>query len=98
MNNVSAQEIFDMAPMTFPMTHIHHLPDGTPLPMVTRYPIADWKEKGEPYMTSVGWAKLSVAIARNNTALLGDLFNCAHELLRNAGGETSPSVGVRQNV
>ena len=67
MNSASAQEVFDLAPMTLPMTHTHHLPDGAPLPMVARYPVADWKEKGEPYMTAAGWAKLCVAIARKDT-------------------------------
>ena len=85
-------KIYEVLPMTFPLTHIYSH-NGTKIQMVVRCPIAEWTKNGEPYMTAAGWAKLCLMIAKRKPDHLGSLFNCAHELsVTNFAGEDSPTV------
>ena len=50
-----ADDLQDIIPITFPMTHVLTGPDFVG---IAKYPIDDWVASGEPKITSAGWANM----------------------------------------
>ena len=44
---ISPEEIYDLLPLRFPMTHLLQK-DGKTVPGVARYPLSEWKQAGFP--------------------------------------------------
>ena len=69
---LSPQELQDVIPMGFPMTH-----EVEGLPCIARYPIDMWELNGAPIMTTKGWAKLCMKIAEHDLDNLQNVFDLA---------------------
>ena len=86
------QKIYDLLPMSFPMSHNFVMPNGMVMKGIAKYPVADWQAAGEPYLTAVGWCKLCVRLTEGDLTNLHSIFESARNLLAERGGETSPTT------
>ena len=55
--DLTAQQLLDILPMAFPMTHT--LPE---FPGIAQYPIDEWEKAGPPFMRVKSWAKLAMGL------------------------------------
>ena len=72
---LTPQELQDILPISFPMTH--RMPD---FPGVAKYPIDTWVREGSPKLTEDGWSNLCMKIARKNLRALHEVFDVADRL------------------
>ena len=80
---VTVDNLWEMAPMTFPMTN-----RDPELPMIAQFPIDEWTRAGEPCLTAKGWCKLCIRLYQNNKPGLRCVFEVARrELGAEALGE-----------
>eukprot|EP00975_Prorocentrum_lima_P023370 4914760-Prorocentrum_lima.AAC.1 len=62
------------------MTHLLEEEDGSKHFGIARYPIDEWKAKGEQVITVKGWVKLCLKIAANDTTNLKGIFSLCKEM------------------
>ncbi len=67
------EEVQDVLPVTLPMTNI--LNDE--LIGIAKYPIDVWRDAGEPRITTKGWIKLCMMIARKDLEKLNSILKWA---------------------
>ena len=65
------EDLQDIIPITFPMTHIV---EGADFVGSAKYPMDQWIASGEPKITSAGWAKLCINIATKGTTNLNGIL------------------------
>ena len=75
---LKADDLQDIIPITFPMTHIMA---GADFVGIAKYPIDDWIASGEPRITSAGWAKLCLKIATKDTVNLNGILTLSEKIL-----------------
>ena len=76
--DLTADELLDVLPIQFPMTH--HFPG---FPGIARYPVDAWEEAGAPMFTVKSWAKLAMKVATKGHDQPGRRLRAGQE----AGGQ-----------
>ena len=71
---LTPNELFDILPVTYPMTH-----QLLEFPGIAMYPTSKWEDAGSPTMTVKGWAKLCMRVAAGNLTSLGTVFEIAKQ-------------------
>ena len=71
---LSAEELQDVLPMSFPRTHVLH---STLFPGIAKYPVDDWIAEGQPCITEEVWTKLCLRIASKDRQNLENIFSAA---------------------
>ena len=72
---LTANELLDILPVTYPLTH--QLPE---FPGVAQYPVDAWVALGSPMLTTTGWIKMCMCIAHKNMTELHTVFEAAKKL------------------
>ena len=67
------------------------------MPGISRFPIDEWTEKGQPYLTTRGWCDMVVKIAQHDMKNLGRLFAVSEKVME-AIGEEQKLVGYLGNL
>ena len=90
---LTAEELYDIIPMTFPMTLLF-----AEFPGIAKYPIDLWEREGHLALDKKGWCKLIAKIASKDMLNLGLIFDRAKtaeaevvkkaEVDKKAGGST----------
>ena len=76
LGQMSPQDLWEFVPMVFPMTNRHPV-----FPMMSRFPVEEWKRAGAPYLSTKGWCKFCIRLYQNNLSGLKHVFDVAqHEL------------------
>ena len=73
---LEADELLDIIPVTFPMTH---LLKGCPV--VARYPVDEWEAQGCPYFSQRSWCSLCMKVAQKDETNLAGIMENAKKLL-----------------
>ena len=76
MSGLTPEQLLDTIPMSFPMTY---LVEG--FPCIARYPVDEWIDNGEPYLSTVGWCKLCMKVADRDLTTLHTVFTTADTLM-----------------
>jgi hypothetical protein len=81
MGNVSADEIYDLLPLTLPKTHnlVHK---GKVLRGISKYPIDEWMKKERPYMTGMMWITFVRAIAMHDAENLAYIIDMTESIAK----------------
>ena len=72
---LTAADLLDDLPMSFPVTHT--LPG---IPCVARFPVDKWDRAGNPKITGVKWCKIAQKVAEGDLTNLQGLFDLATDL------------------
>ena len=70
--DLTPEELLDVLPMAFPMTHAH--PE---FPGIAKYPVDAWEKPGAPTLTPKSWRKLAMRAASRDTTNLAKVFEVA---------------------
>ena len=57
LGQMSSRDLWESVPMIFPMTN--HPPV---FPMLSRFPVEEWKRAGAPYLSTKGWCKFCIRL------------------------------------
>ena len=68
-NTMSPDELFEIAPLSFPMTH-----PVPAFPLIAKYPVDAWEEAGAPFFDEDSWIKFGKAVAKKDLRNLDSLF------------------------
>ncbi len=74
---VSPEDILAAIPITFPQTHVV---GADIFPGVSRFPVDDWEDAGEPIMTQAMWCTFAMTIAEKDERLV-DIFDLGKDVL-----------------
>ena len=76
LGKMSPQDLWEFVPIVFPMTNHHPV-----FPMLSRFPVDEWKRAGSPYLSTKGWCKCCIRLYQNNPSGLHHVFGVAHQEL-----------------
>ena len=97
---LTAEDLYDSTPVTFPMTHLFG-----EFPAIAKYPIDQWEPEGHLALDRKGWCRLIAKIASKDMLNLGLIFDkaktveaevdkrdaCKEKLLKSSEGMSSAS-------
>ena len=88
LTNMTPKSVFEALPVCLPHTYRHAFDfngQNIVLKGVSKYPLTQWTEKGQPYMTAERWRRFCMKIAEGDMEHL-DLVAVAAEKATNAAG------------